>query len=68
VNYRKPITFTCRTPGCPNWIAFESDAYIPKDWECPACIHALEGQMLDDLHQREIARRLHAQVDAMEKF
>ena len=62
-NYRKPITFTCRTPNCPNWISFHSDTFIPKEWTCPKCEAALEQQMLDDLYQRELARKLVALAD-----
>ncbi len=64
---RNPITFSCRTPTCRNTVSFESDSFLPKDWTCPVCEDALERQMVDDMAQREIARQLHAQVDAMEK-
>ena len=59
-NHRKPITMTCRTEGCEGSCSFDSDTFIPQDWLCPPCAHALEQQMLDDLRQREIARNLHA--------
>jgi hypothetical protein len=61
------ITFRCRTPQCPNWISFHSDDYLPKDWTCPACLVALEDQMLDDLAQREIARDLVKRAEAKER-
>jgi hypothetical protein len=61
------IRYTCRTPNCPNWISFHSDTFLPKDWECPACLAALEQQMLDDLYQRELARKLVALAEDKER-
>ncbi len=52
------IRYTCRTPNCQNWISFHSDTFIPKEWTCPTCADLLERQMVDDLYQRELARKL----------
>ena len=62
-----PILYHCRTDGCPNWISFHSDTFIPKEWTCPACEHALEQQMVEDIFQRELAAKLTRLADAKER-
>ena len=61
------IRYTCRTPNCPNWISFESDRPLPKDWTCPHCEDVLLEQQVEDLYQRELARKLVALADNKER-
>ncbi len=66
-NYRKPITMTCKTEGCEGSCSFDSDTFLPQEWTCPPCSHAEEQQMLDDLYQRELARKLVALAEDKER-
>ena len=58
------IRYTCRTEGCPNWISFHSDTFIPKEWTCPQCEQVLLEQIVRDLERRAAEReRLNAGMD-----
>jgi hypothetical protein len=64
---RDYISVPCRTENCAYFLGCHFDAPLPKDFLCPSCEGALNQQMVDDLEQRELARKLVELANAKER-